>query len=66
MDDELPGDWHWMSPDEQLAYTTARYVPAGPCEARDGTGLVEDPSACGDPEHCYGWMPCPRGCPEKA
>jgi hypothetical protein len=35
------------------------------CVLCDGTGLVEDPSACGDPEHCYGWMPCPAGCPDE-
>jgi hypothetical protein len=34
-----------------------------PCPLCDGTGLVEDPSACGDPDHCAGWMPCPNGCP---
>ena len=35
-----------------------------PCPECDGTGLVPDPSACGDPDHCAGWMPCPRGCAE--
>jgi hypothetical protein len=34
-DGELPGDWHWMSPDEQLAWTTARHVPPSPVRASD-------------------------------
>jgi hypothetical protein len=48
----------------------AQYLPpdlareAELCPECDGTGLVEDPTACGDPDHCPGWMPCPRGCPE--
>lgn len=31
------------------------------CEACDGTGVVEDPSACGDEDHCCPVMMC-RSC----
>lgn len=35
------------------------------CPLCGGTGLVEDPSACSDEEHCAGWASCPSGCPDE-
>jgi hypothetical protein len=32
------------------------------CPLCHGEGLVDDPTACGDPDHCDGWMSCPAGC----
>jgi hypothetical protein len=48
----------------ELAMFWAKDVPADPvvCECQeDGPpGYVEDPTACGDPDHCAGWTTCPR------
>lgn len=30
------------------------------CATCDGTGWVEDPTACGDPEHCSPVVGCPN------
>lgn len=37
--------------------------PREACPVCEGAGWVDDPTACGDPEHCSPYRPCPRGCP---
>ncbi len=29
------------------------------CTTCDGAGRIDDPSACGDPDHCAPTVPCP-------
>ena len=36
----------------------------GECTLCEGSGMVDDPTACGDPDHCSPVAPCPHGCPE--
>lgn len=33
---------------------------SGTCVSCDGARWVDDPSACGDPEHCSPVVPCPE------
>lgn len=38
--------------------------PDTTCPECQGFGIVQDETACGDPEHCSPFCPCPNGCSE--
>lgn len=38
---------------------SAEAAPKPACERCDDLHWVDDPSACGDPEHCSPIVPCP-------